>query len=244
MVTAARLGKVAGWLLVIGPLVDTLASSLRPGSFPGGHPDGAQAAMQAAVLGMAPNSTLVNLLVDIGFIASFGLLVGFWGVKEVMGDRGGQGYLRKLGMLFLMVALSVRTAAFAMNFLMSVTLGYLPAEALASSGDTLATAIMFLVMGGALGVFATILTLVGVAFFAWSLMDENLLGADKLLARLMGLAPAVVGSVLLLLATLLEGSVFTLYLLGNVVVFVQVVWTILLGVALIRKSDSVVAIKA
>lgn len=234
--TSAKLGKIAGWLLVIGPLVDTLASSLRPGVFPRENPDGAQAAMQEAILGMAPHSTLVNLLVDIGFIASFGLLVGFWGLKEVMGDGGSQGYLRKLGVLFLMIGLSVRTAGFAMNFLMSVTLGYSPVESLTE--ETLSTAIMFMVIGGALGIFATILTLVGVAFFAGSLMNVHLIGADRLLARLLGVAPAIVGSLLLLLATLLDDSVFTLYLLGNVAVFFQIAWVILLGVALIRKSDS------
>ena len=192
--------------------------------------------MQEAILGMAPHSTLVNLLVDIGFIASFGLLVGFWGLKEVMGDGGSQGYLRKLGVLFLMIGLSVRTAGFAMNFLMSVTLGYSPVESLTE--ETLSTAIMFMVIGGALGIFATILTLVGVAFFAGSLMNVHLIGADRLLARLLGVAPAIVGSLLLLLATLLDDSVFTLYLLGNVAVFFQIAWVILLGVALIRKSDS------
>ena len=236
--TSVKFGKVSGLLLIVGPLVDVLVSAIRPGMFPTEHTDGAQAAMQEAVLSMAPHGTLINLLVDIGFIASFGLLIGFWGVKELLGDRGGQGYLRKLGMLFLMIALSVRSAAFAMNFLMSVTFGYLPAEDLPSSPETLNTAVMFLVMGGALGVFATILTLVGVAFFAVSLMNENLIGADKLLAWLLGVAPAVIGSTLLLLATLMGDSVFILYLLGNLTVFGQVLWTILVGIALIRKSES------
>ncbi len=240
--TSAKLGKIAGWLLVIGPLVDTLVSSLRPGVFPGENPNGPQAAMQEAILGMAPHSTLVTLLVDVGFIASFGLLVGFWGLKEVMGDSGSEGYLRKLGMLFLIIGLSVRTAGFAMNFLMSVTLGYTPAEAL--TGDALDTAVVFMVIGGSLGIFATILILVGVAFFAVSLMNVRLLGADRLLAQLLGVAPAIVGSLLLLLATLLEDSVFTLYLLGNVAVFFQIAWVILLGVALIRKSDSLASLTA
>ena len=199
--------------------------------------------MQAAILAIAPNSTFVNLMIDIGFIASFGLLVGLWGVKEVMGDIGGQGYLRKLGMLFLMVGLAVRTAAFAMSYLMSVTLSFSPPEAM-TSGATVETAIMFMVMGGALGVFAIILTLVGVAFFAVSLMDNEILGGNRLLALVLGVAPAVVGSILLLLATFLEDSVFTLYLLGNLAVFVQVAWVILLGVTLIRKSDSLAAASA
>ena len=241
--TSVKLGRIAGWLLVIGPVVDVLASSIRPGTFPSEHPDGAQAAMQAAVLAIAPNSTLVNLLVEIGFIASFGLLVGFWGVKEVMGDIGGQGYLRKLGMLFLMVGLAVRTAAFAMSYLMSVTLSYSPPEAIAS-GASVETAIMFMVIGGALGTFAIILTLVGVAFFAGSLMNNELLGGSRLLALWLGVVPAVVGSILLLLATFVESSIFTLYLLGNLVVFVQVVWVVMLGATLIRKSDSLATASA
>ena len=236
--TSGKLGRISGCLLVVGPLVDVLVSVIRPGMFPTENPDGAQAAMQDAVLGMAPHGTLINLLVDIGFIASFGLFIGFWGVKELMGDRGGQGYLRKLGLLFLVIALSVRSTAFAMNFLMSTTISYLPAGALEASKDTLDTAVMFLVMGGSLGVFATILTLVGVAFFAMSLMNEKLIGADKLLALLLGVVPAVVGSSLLLLATLIEDQVFMLYLLGNFTVFGQVLWTVLLGIGLMKKSNS------
>jgi len=199
--------------------------------------------MQAVILDTLPNSMLVNLLVVIGFIASFGLLLGLWGVKEVMGDTGGQGYLRKIGLLFLMVALGVRTTAFAVTYLMSVTLSYSPPEAI-ESGASLETAIMFMVIGGAIGIFATILALVGVACFGLSLMNANLLGADKPLALILAVAPAVVGSVLLLLASFVEGGIFTLYLLGNLSVFLQVIWVVLLGVALIRKSDSLAAVSA
>ena len=193
--------------------------------------------MQAAILAMVPDSTIVNLLTLIGFVASFGMLLGFWGVKEVTSDAGTEGYLRKIGLLFLTVALAVRTVSVAMSFLTAVTLDYSPAEAIAS-GEAVTTAIMFTVIGGSIGVFATILALVGVSFFAVSLMNTNLIGADKPLAVVLGVAPAVVGSFLLFIATFIESSVFTLYVLGNLAVFVQVAWVILLGVAFIRKSDS------
>ncbi len=196
--------------------------------------------MQAAILSLLPNSSLATLLTVIGFIASFGLLLGLWGVKDVMADTGSEGYLRKIGVLFLTIALAVRTASFALSFLTTVTLSYSPPEAI-ESGDAVTTAVMFMVIGGSIGIFATVLALVGVAFFAVSLANSDLIGADRPLALWLGVAPAVVGSVLLLVATFIESSVFTLYLLGNVSVFVQVVWVILLGVALIRKSDSLVA---
>lgn len=194
-------------------------------------------------MAILPNSTQSTLLTNIGFIASFGLLLGFWGLKEVMADEGGQPYLRKIGLLLLTVALAVRTTSLAANFLTSVTLSYSPAEAIAS-GEAVDTAVMFMVIGGAIGIFATILAVAGTAFFAVSLMNADLIGADKPLAIWLGVAPAVVASVILLIATFFEGAVFTLFLLGNLAVFVQVAWVILLGVALVRKSDSLAAVSS
>ena len=237
--TSARLGKIAGWLLVGGPLVDVLVNLLRPGNFPGEHPHGPQAALQAVVRDLAANDRLFHLLIDVEFLASFGLLLGFCGVTRLLGDTDGRGHLRKMGLLFFVVALAVRTVGAAMGFLMGTVVTFTPAEALVE--DALDTAVMFLVMEGGLGVFATILILVGGAFFAVSLMNANLLGADRLLARLMGIAPAVLGSLLLLLAPFFEDSIFGLYLAGNVVTLVQVAWMILLGAALIRKSHTLPA---
>ena len=239
----AKLGRITGWLLIIGPVVDVIVSSIRPGSFPGEDPGGVQAAMQAAIEAMVPNSTLVSLLTYIGFVAAFGMLLGLWGVKEVISDTGNEGYLRKVGLLLLTIALAVRTVSLAMSFLTSVTLSYSPAEAIAS-GESIATAIMFTVIGGAVGLFATVLALVGVALFAVSLMNTDLIGADKPLAIWLGVAPAIVGSFLLFIATFIEGGIFTLYLLGNLTVFIQVVWVVLVGIAFIRKSDSLAAISS
>ena len=237
--TSAKLGKVAGWLLVIGPLVDVLVNLLRPGNFPTEHADGPQAAMQAVVKDLLGNSTLLQVIVDIEFLASFGLLLGFWGVTRVMGDTDGQGHLRKMGLLIFVVALAIRTAGAAMGFLLGTVGAFTPAEAL--TGGALDTAVMFFVMEGAFGVFATILILVGGSLFAGSLMDANLLGADRTLAIWMGIAPAVVGSALLMLAPLMENAIFGLYLAGNLVTLVQVAWMILLGLALVRKSDTLPA---
>ncbi|MYF84538.1 MAG: hypothetical protein F4176_10670 [Acidimicrobiia bacterium] len=195
--------------------------------------------MQAAIQAMVPDSTLIRLLTYIGFVAAFGMLLGFWGVNEVIGGTGNEGYLRKVGLLLLTIALAVRTVSLAMSFLTSVTLSYSPAEGIAS-GESIASAITFTVIGGAVGLFATVLALVGVAFWAVSLMNADLIGADKPLAIWLGVAPAIVGSFLLFVATFIEGSIFTLYLLGNLTVFVQVAWVVLVGVAFIRKSDSLV----
>lgn len=235
--TSAKLAKIAGLLLVIGPLVDTLAGVSRPGHFPTEAPGGVQAAMAAGVQGAASNPTLYQLLVSIGFIASLGLLIGFWCLDRLMGDSDGRGHLRKIGMVFLKVALGVRTAGFAMGFLLGTTLLFVPREAL-DAGPTLETAILFLVMEGSLLIFAMILTLVGVAFFAVSLMSANLLGPDKLLNGLMAVATAVIGSALLLLSPFVQDAIFGLYLAGNLVTIVQIVWIILLGAALLRKGDS------
>lgn len=241
--TRARLATITGWLLVVGPLVDVIVSTVRPGSFPAENAEGPQAAMQAAILSLLPNSSLATFLTVIGFIASFGLFLGLWGVREVMPDTGDEGLLTKIGILLLTIALAVRTASFALSYLTTVTLSYSPSEAI-ESGEAVTTAVMFMVIGGSIGVFATILTLVGVAFFAASLTKVDLIGADRPLAVWLGMAPAIVGSVLLLAATFIESIVFTLYLLGNVTVFVQVAWVIMLGIAFIRKSDSIAAISS
>ena len=238
--TSAKLGKISGWLLVIGPLVDVVVNLLRPGSFPSEHADGPQATMQSVVTDLLGNSTLLHVIIDIEFLASFGLLLGFWGVTRLMGNTDGQEHLRKMGMLIFVVALAIRTAGAAIGFLLGTVGTFTPAEALV--GGALDTAVMFFVIEGAMGVFATILILVGGAFFAGSLMDANLLGADRMLAIWMGIAPAVVGSFLLMLAPLIEDSIFGLYMAGNLVTLVQVAWMILLGAALVRKSDTLPAL--
>ncbi|MDE0131572.1 MAG: hypothetical protein OXM62_10035 [bacterium] len=235
--TTAKTAKIAGLLLLIGPLVDLLVSVSRPGSFPSDHADGAQAAMQAGVQSAASNGTFVQLLVDVGFIASFGLLFGFWCVDRFMSSDDGRAHLRKAGLMILGVALALRTASFAMGLLLATTINYAPAGAL-DAGPGLDTAVMFLVMEGSFSVFATILNLAGVALFATSVMNANLMGSNNLLTGILVIATAAVGSFLLLLAPLLGDSVFVVFLIGNLVALVQVVWIIVFGAVLIRKSGS------
>lgn len=234
--STSKTAKIAGLLLLIGPLVDLLVSISRPGSFPSDHADGPQAAMQAGVHSAASNGTFVQLLVDIGFIASFGLLFGFWCVDRFMSGNDGRAHLRKAGLMILGVALAVRTASFAMGLLLATTVNYAPPGAL-EAGPGLDTAVMFLVMEGSFSVFATILNLAGVALFATSIMHARLMGSN-LLTGLLVIGPAVVGSFLLLLAPLMGDGVFAVFLMGNVVALVQVVWIIVFGAVLIKKSDT------
>ena len=236
-VSTAKIAKIAGLLLLIGPLVDLLVSIGRPGSFPSDHGEGVQAAMQAGVHSAASNSTLIQLLVDVGFIASFGLLFGFWCVGRFMSGDDGRSHLRKAGLMILGIALAIRTASFAMGLLLATTLNFAPAGAL-ESGPGLDTAVMFLVMEGSFSVFATILNLAGVALFATSVMNANLMGSNNLLTGRLVIVPAVVAPFLLFLAPFMDDSIFVVFLIGNVVALVQVVWIIVFGAVLIRKSDS------
>jgi hypothetical protein len=107
-VSTAKIAKIAGILLLVGPLVDLLVSISRPGSFPSDHVEGVQAAMQSGVHSAASNGTFVQLLVDVGFIASFGLLFGFWCVDRFMSSEDGRAHLRKAGLMILGIALAVR----------------------------------------------------------------------------------------------------------------------------------------
>lgn len=193
--------------------------------------------MQSGVHSAAENGTLLQLLVEVGFIASFGLLFGFWFLNRLMGDSDGRGHRRKIGLMILGVALAVRTASFAMGFLLATTVNYAPSGAL-DSGSGLDTAVMFLVMEGSLAIFATILNLVGVAFFVSSVTNASLLGSNRVLNGLIAIAPAVVAPFLLLLAPFLGDGIFTVYVTGNVIALVQVAWIIVLGAALVKKSGS------
>lgn len=224
--------------MIVGPLVDVLANILRPGSFPSEHPDGPQATLQAMVQDSAANPTMVHLLVDVEFFAALGLLLGFWGVSRVMGDTDKRGFLRKYGMLLFGVAIAVRTAGVAMGFVMALITSYIAPGAPPGALDT---AVMFLVMEGALAVFATILIVLGIALFAVSMTDTGLIGADKLLAYLLAVIPAVVATILLLMAPLVEGNLIAMYAAGNVASLIPVAWMVLLGLAFIRKSDALPA---
>ena len=235
--STAKTAKIAGLLLLIGPLVDLIVSVSRPGSFPSDHAEGAQAAMQAGVHSAASNGTFVQLLVDLGFIASFGLLFGFWCVDRFMSSDDGRAHLRRAGLMVLGIALAVRTASFAMGLLLATTINFAPAGAL-DAGPGLDTAVMFLVMEGAFSVFATILNVAGVALFATSIMNTGLMGSNNLLTALLVIGPAVVGPILLLMAPFLENGIFAVFLVGNLVALVQVVWIIVFGAVLIRKSGS------
>lgn len=224
--------------MIVGPLVDVLANILRPGSFPSEHPDGPQATLQAMVQDSAANPTMVHLLVDVEFFAALGLLLGFWGVSRVMGDTDKRGFLRKYGMLLFGVAIAVRTAGVAMGFVMALITSYIAPGAPPGALDT---AVMFLVMEGALAVFATILIVLGIALFAVSMTDTGLIGADKPLAYLLAVIPAVVATILLLMAPLVEGNLIAMYAAGNVASLIPVAWMVLLGLAFIRKSDALPA---
>ena len=236
-VNTAKIAKIAGLLLLIGPLVDLLVSISRPGSFPSDHADGPQAVMQAGVQSAASNGTFVQLLVDVGFIASFGLLFGFWCVDRFMSSDDGRAHLRKAGLMILGIALAVRTASFAMGLLLATTINFAPAGAL-DAGTGLDTAVMFLVMEGSFSVFATILNLAGVALFATSVMNAGLMGSNNLLTGLLVIVPAVVGPFLLLLAPFLDNGIFAVFRVGNLVALVQVLWIVVVGAVLINKSDS------
>jgi len=186
----------------------------------------------------AANPTMVHLLVDVEFFAALGLLLGFWGVSRVMGDTDKRGFLRKYGMLLFGVAIAVRTAGVAMGFVMALITSYIAPGAPPGALDT---AVMFLVMEGALAVFATILIVLGIALFAVSMTDTGLIGADKPLAYLLAVIPAVVATILLLMAPLVEGNLIAMYAAGNVASLIPVAWMVLLGLAFIRKSDALPA---
>lgn len=104
-------------------------------------------------------------------------------------------------------------------------------------GGGLDSAVLVAGLEGTLGLFATILIAVGVALFGLSLMNVHLIGADNAVAILLAILPAVGVVVMVLIGSHAHETILSAYLIGNLLALVQVVWTTLLGIALIRRSD-------
>ena len=83
---------------------------------------------------------------------------------------------------------------------------------------------------------------VGVALFGLSLVHAGLIGADKPVAILLAILPTIDAVVRLLIGPHAHGSILAFYLTGSLLALVPVVWTTLLGAALIRKSDTLPAL--
>ena len=236
MVSSSKLAKTTGWLIILGPLVDIIMTLIKPGNFVSDHPDGATTAMLESVQDVAANSGAAHLSVELGLFASFAFLLGCYGVERLLRDGSWDEYLRKAGLLFIMAAYTLRAVSYAMGHLLANVLTH-GMEGVGSMATTDA-AILVAGIEGTLGLFATIMVAVGVALYGVSLMNASLIGADKVLAVVLAILPAIGVGVMLFIGSHSHENVLGAYLVGNLLALVQVVWTILLGAAFIRKSDS------
>ena len=235
MVTTKKLAKATGWLIILGPAVDVILVLLKPGTFITEHADGPSATMNAVVEEVAAGSGVAHLSVEVGVFAAFAFLLGCFGVERLLRDGSWGEYLRKAGLLLILVAFTARLASFAMGHLV----GNILTHGGLGTGDAQESAALLIGVEGTLVLFYSLLFTTGIGFFGLSLMNANLIGADKVVAILFAIAPALIGVVMLLLGSHIHDGVLTFYLIGNLMLFVQVIWTTLLGAAFIRKSDSV-----
>ncbi len=240
MASIAKLARATGWLIILGPLVDIVMILIKPGNFISEHPDGATAAMRESVADVAANSGAAHLSVEVGLFASFAFLLGCLGVERLLRDGGWGDYLRKAGLLFILVAYALRAASYALGHFVTNILTH----GIEGTGGSMAAndaALLVVGMEGTLSLFATIMVAAGVGLYGLSLMNADLIGGDKAVAMVLAVLPAIGVGVMLLIGSHSHDSVFQFYLIGNLLALVQVAWTTLLGVAFIRKSDTLAA---
>ncbi|MYF26139.1 MAG: hypothetical protein F4211_02160 [Acidimicrobiia bacterium] len=234
--TSIKLAKAAGWLLVVGPLLDILLVSIRPGGFLTDDPGGPVEAILAWVEALATNTGLSNLSVELGLVVSLAFVLGLYCTVRLLKDGSWSDHLRMVGFLIVMIAYTLRAASYATlhlsGNLIKFGVGADGAEA------TFEYAVIITALAGSITVFSTLLLALGVAVFAWGMMHLNVIGgSDRILAMVLGILPAAGVFLLMLIGAHSDNNVLTLFFLGNLMALDQVIWTTWLGVALIRRGD-------
>lgn len=235
MVSSSKLAKVTGWLMVLGPAVDIILVLLKPGTFITEHIDGPTQTVKAVVDEVAASSGMAHLSVELGLFVAFAFLLGCFGMERLLRDGSWREYLRKVGLLLALVGFTLRCASFAMGHLVGNILTH---EGLAT-GEAQESAALVIGIEGTLLLFYNMLFATAIGLFGLSLMNARLIGADRVVAIVFAIAPAVIALAALLIGSHIHESVLAFFMIGSAMLFVQVIWTTLLGIAFIRKSDSV-----
>lgn len=241
MVSSSKLAKLSGWLLIVGTLVAALMVLLNPGRFTTEHPDGATATMVEVVENIAASSGAAHLSVEVSLFAAFAYLVGFYGVERLLRDGSWGEYLRKIGFLAILAGFAVSVTSFAMGHLLANTLTH-GMEGAGGSLSTTDAAVLLLGIEGTLVLFASLTIRMGIVLVAISLMNVRLIGPDRIVAILLAIVPGLATLAFVLVGSHVHEGAVNLYLLGSLMGFIQVVWVVLLGIGLIRKSDTLPAL--
>lgn len=234
----SQLAKVIGWLLVTETTAGIILAMIRPGNILSDHPDGVTRSMMEGLEDIAANSSLSHVVTNVGLLASCAFLLGMIGVERLLRDESGASYLRRAGLVVIALGVSLQLASWAVSHLTAVVITHID-DGMLGGSTAMDQGIIAVGLAGSFYLFATLLTLIGVGLFALGMMRVSLLGADRLLAVLLGVIPGIAGVAFLVIGSHVHGSLIRLYLAGSLFLLLQVVWVFLVGLAFIRKSDSI-----
>ena len=203
-----------GWLLVIGAALSVPLGLL-------------------VLFALAPDesvdSALSHLIADGGIFVSVAFLLGMIGMERVLQDGKSTDYLRQAGLVVLTVGLVAEVISWTFSHFLTT---HLDREQQPSGVSELFTA------DGTLFVsFGISFSMIGVGLFALGTMNVRLLGPDRAVATVLGVIPAILGALLLLIALLGGGDVISLYQFGSGILLLQIVWVFLIGLAFIRMKQ-------
>lgn len=236
----SQIAKVTGWLLVTETVAGIVIAMLRPGNILSDHPDGVTRSMIEGLEDIAANSLLTHLTTSIGLFASCAFMLGMIGVERLLRDDSTAAYLRRTGLVVVALGVALQMASWATSHLTAIMITHTD-DGMIGTTSAMDQGVIMVGLTGSFYLFATILTLVGLAIFGIGMMGVRLLGADRPLALLLAVIPGVAGVAFLVIGAHVHGSVIRLYLAGSLFLLLQVIWVFLLGLAFIRKSESIAA---
>ncbi len=236
----SQIAKVTGWLLVTETVAGIVIAMLRPGNILSDHPDGVTRSMIEGLEDIAANSLLTHLTTSIGLFASCAFMLGMIGVERLLRDDSTAAYLRRTGLVVVALGVALQMASWATSHLTAIMITHTD-DGMIGTTSAMDQGVIMVGLTGSFYLFATILTLVGLAVFGIGMMGVRLLGADRPLALLLAVIPGVAGVAFLVIGAHVHGSVIRLYLAGSLFLLLQVIWVFLLGLAFIRKSESIAA---
>ena len=206
--------KAVGWLLVIGTVLSVPLGIL-------------------VVLALEPDegmdTALSHLIADGGIFVSVAFLLGMIGMERVLRDGQSVAYLRQAGLVVLVLGLVSEAISWTFSHFLTT---HLDREQQPSGVSEL-----FTTEGTLLVSFGISFSMIGVGLFALGTMNVRLLGPDRAVATVLGVIPAILGALLLLIALLGGGNVIGLYQVGSGILLLQVAWVFLIGLAFIRMKE-------
>lgn len=152
-------------------------------------------------------------------------------MERVLQDGKSTDYLRQAGLVVLAMGLVSEVISWTFSHFLTTHLDREQQPAGVSE--------LFTADGTLLVSFGISFSMIGVGLFALGTMNVRLLGPDRAVAAVLGVIPAILGALLLLIALLGGGDVIGLYQVGSGILLLQVTWVFLIGLAFIRMKQPI-----